>query len=93
MPLEDRGGALFSVDISLTPQGLEHQQKIVEMFFAWVELIREQGIERWRYDERAQLSAIAFRFQEKQNPVGYVASLSSMMQRYPVGRCVAGKLS
>ena len=84
MALEDRGGALFSVDMSLTPQGLEHQEKIVEMFFAWVKLIGEQGIERWRFDERAQLSAVAFIFQEKQNPVGYVASLASMMQLYPV---------
>ena len=84
VPLEDRGSALFSVDIALTPEGLEHQQQIVEMFFAWVVLIREQGIESWRYDERAQLNDIAFRFQEKQNPISYVSSLSSMMQRYPV---------
>lgn len=82
--LEDRGSALFSVDISLTPQGLEHQQQIVEMFFAWIALIAEQGIESWRYAERAQLSNIAFRFQEKQNPISYVSSLASMMQRYPV---------
>jgi len=84
VPLEDRGSALFSVDISLTPEGFKHQEQIVEMFFAWVALIREQGIESWRYVERAQLSKIAFRFQEKQNPVSYVSLLSSMMQRYPV---------
>jgi insulysin len=84
VPLEDRSSALFSVNISLTPTGLENQQQIAEMFFAWVALIREQGIESWRYSERAQLSNIAFRFQEKQNPVSYVSSLSSMMQSYPV---------
>ncbi len=83
LALEDRGSALFSVNIALTPLGLEHQQQIVEMFFAWVALIREQGIESWRYIERSQLSQIAFRFKEKQNPMGYVSSLASMMQRYP----------
>ena len=82
--LEDRGGAMFSVNISLTPEGLEYQQQIVEMFFAWIALIRDQGIESWRYDERAQLSEIAFRFQEKQNPINYVSALASMMQLYPV---------
>jgi insulysin len=82
--LEDRGSALFSVNISLTPEGLENQQQIVKMFFAWIALIREQGIASWRYAERAQLSDIAFRFQEKQNPINYVSSLASMMQRYPV---------
>ena len=84
VPLEDRGSALFSVNIALTPEGFEHQQEIIEMFFAWVALIQEQGIDSWRYTELAQLSNIAFRFQEKQNPVSYVSSLSSMMQRYPV---------
>ena len=82
--LEDRGGALFYVDISLTPAGLAHQSEIVEMFFATVQLIAQQGINKWRYLETAQLSEIAFQFQEKQNPMGYVSMLSSKMQRYPV---------
>ena len=82
--LEDRGGALFSVDISLTPAGLEHQAEIVEMFFATVQIITQQGINKWRYLETAQLSEIAFQFQEKQNPMGYVSTLSSKMQRYPI---------
>ena len=47
------------------------------MFFATVELIAQQGINKWRYRETAQLSEIAFQFQEKQNPMGYVSMLSS----------------
>jgi len=82
--LEDRGGALFYVDISLTPAGLAHQAEIVEMFFATVALIAQQGINKWRYREIAQLSEIAFQFQEKQNPMGYVSMLASKMQLYPV---------
>jgi len=30
------------------------------------------------------MSDVAFRFQEKQSPMGYVSSLSGMMQLYPV---------
>ena len=82
--LEDRGGALFYVEISLTPAGLAHQAEIVEMFFAAVEMIAQRGINKWRYRETAQLSEIAFQFQEKQNPMGYVSMLSSKMQRYPI---------
>jgi len=82
--LEDRGGALFYVEISLTPAGLAHQAEIVEMFFATVEMIAQRGINKWRYRETAQLSEIAFQFQEKQNPMGYVSMLSSKMQRYPI---------
>ena len=85
LALEDRGSALFSVDIGLTPAGYNNRDRVVEMFFAWVALIRNQGIERWRYEQQSKLNQIAFRFQEKQNPVSYVYSLASMMQRYPVG--------
>ena len=82
--LEDRGAALFSVDIDLTPAGLDHQAEIIEMFFATVQMIEQQGIEKWRYVEAAQLSDIAFKFQEKRDPINYVSMLSSKMQRYPV---------
>lgn len=84
LALEDRGSAIFSVDIGLTPAGFENREQVVEMFFAWVALIRSQGIEGWRYEEQSRLNQIAFRFQEKQNPVSYAYSLASMMQRYPV---------
>ena len=82
--LEDRSSTLFSVDIGLTPSGFEHQAEIVEMLFAWIAIIREQGIQNWRYEERSRMSDIAFRFQEKQNPMGYVSGLAGQMQHYPV---------
>lgn len=82
--LEDRSSTLFSVDIGLTPSGFEHQAEIVEMLFAWIAIIRDQGIQNWRYEERSRMSDIAFRFQEKQNPMGYVSGLAGQMQHYPV---------
>lgn len=82
--LEDRSSSLFSIDIALTPLGLEYQDDIIEMVFAWIDLIREQGIQNWRYEERSRMADIAFKFQEKQNPMGYVSGLAGQMQRYPV---------
>ncbi|MDG1813866.1 MAG: insulinase family protein [Porticoccaceae bacterium] len=82
--LEDRSSSLFSIDIALTPLGLEYQDDIIEMVFAWIDLIREQGIQNWRYKERSRMADIAFKFQEKQNPMGYVSGLAGQMQHYPV---------
>ena len=82
--LEDRGSSLFSIDIGLTPQGFAQRDQIVEMLFAWIEKLRNQGLQSWRYDEQAKMSDVAFRFQEKQSPMRYVSSLSGMMQLYPV---------
>ena len=82
--LEDRSSSLFSVDIGLTPEGFAQRDQIVEMLFAWIEKLRAEGLQKWRYDEQAKMSDVAFRFQEKQSPMGYVSSLSGMMQLYPV---------
>lgn len=82
--LEDRSSSLFSVDIGLTPEGFAQRDQVVEMLFAWIEKLRAEGLQKWRYDEQAKMSDVAFRFQEKQSPMGYVSSLSGMMQLYPV---------
>ena len=82
--LEDRSSSLFMIDIGLTPEGYKHHKDIVELVFAWIKIIQRDGLERWRYDEEASLASLAFRFQEKQNPMRYVSGLASSMQLYPV---------
>ena len=82
--LEDRSSSLFSINIGLTPKGFAQRDQIVEMVFAWIAEVRDQGLQQWRYDEQAKMADVAFRFQEKQSPMGYVSSLSGMMQHYPV---------
>ena len=82
--LEDRASALFSVEIKLTPEGLNHSEEIAAMLFAWIDLIAREGVEEWRYREQAQLAQIDFQFAEKQPAMGYVAGVASAMQEYPV---------
>lgn len=84
MAREDRASAQFQIDIALTPESLANQTEIIEATFAWINLIREQGIENWRYEEQARLNDIAFRFKEKQGAMRYVSALASKMQQYPV---------
>ena len=84
LSLEDRSAALFTINISLTPQGLANRDALIEQVFAWIELIRKQGVEKWRQTELARVGDIDFRYLEKQAPSGYVSMLASRMQRYPV---------
>ncbi|MGB1159303.1 MAG: insulinase family protein [Porticoccaceae bacterium] len=81
--LEDRQSSLFTINISLTPEGLIQRNAVVEQVFAWIELIKQQGIERWRQQELARVGEINFRFLEKRNASQTVAKLSSAMQLYP----------
>lgn len=87
---DSRAGALFSVSITLTRDGVERSDAITQAFFEWLALVRNQGLEPWRYGEVADLSEIAFRFAEKQSASSYVRQLSTLMHTYPAAEAVRG---
>ncbi|MEH6471914.1 MAG: insulinase family protein [Halopseudomonas sp.] len=82
--------ASLSVNISLTPQGLEQYQEVVVLLFQQVERIRQQGIQQRRFDEEKQLSEIAFRFREPSKPVYEVLQLASKLREYPTSELLHG---
>ncbi|MDI9245147.1 insulinase family protein [Marinobacter sp. CHS3-4] len=67
------------ISMSLTPEGLKQQDRIVDLTFAYIDRIRENGISKRRYQEMKQLAEIDFRFKEKQAPINTVTSLSMQM--------------
>ncbi len=77
-----RGGSLFSVSISLTEAGVEDYERVLELLFAYTEMLREQGPQDWLYAEQSQLAELNFRFREKAEPIRYVSALSSGMHYY-----------
>lgn len=76
--------ALLMVNIELTPQGSEHLEEIQAALMAWIDLIRERGVESWRYDEQARVVEQQFRFQQRQAPAQLATALSVAMARYPI---------
>ena len=82
--LSDGEHALLSVDISLTPEGAQHQAEIRAALFDYLALIRAEGINDWRYTEQAQLGEQSFRFQQRSSPVNLASNLAMMMTRYPI---------
>lgn len=79
----DRDNGLVSVDIELTELGAAHVDEITGALFRDIELIRK-GVERWRYEEQSRLAELAFRFQDKAQPLAYVRSISPNMDLYPI---------
>ncbi|MDR5868546.1 insulinase family protein [Halomonas koreensis] len=76
--------ALFSVEISLTPEGAEHLERIQASLFAAIELIRREGMAAWRYDEQARLADQAFRFREHGPALQEAMRLATQLSHYPV---------
>jgi len=80
--LDWRGGSLFSVSVSLTDKGVDEYERVLQILFAYFDLLREEGPRQWLFEEQAQLAALSFRFREQGAPIGYVSSLSSGMHDY-----------
>ncbi|MEE4190583.1 MAG: insulinase family protein, partial [Halieaceae bacterium] len=74
-----RGGAAFQVSVNLTEAGLAERDQVVRKLFEYIQMLREEGPQRELYREQAQLAALAFRFREEAEPLGYVAGLANDM--------------
>lgn len=77
-----RGGALFSVSVTLTEQGVANHDRVLQLLFAYMDMLRQQGPKEWLYNEQSRLAELAFRFKEEGNPMGYVSGLAGGMQYY-----------
>jgi len=77
---DTKNEAIFTITMSLTKNGLEQQEKVLETFFAYVELLREKGIEKHYFDEQAQMLNISFNYQEKSEPIHLTSSLAGALQ-------------
>ncbi len=77
-----RGGSLFSVTVALTERGVVEHERVLALLFSYLELLREEGPQRWLYEEQSELAAINFRFREQGEPMGYVSALAGRMHRY-----------
>ncbi|MEZ5501533.1 MAG: insulinase family protein [Halioglobus sp.] len=77
-----RGGALFSVSISLTDKGAANPDRVLQVLFAYMDMLRKEGPQDWLYAEQSRLADLSFRFREQSSPMGYVSALASGMQYY-----------
>ena len=86
----DNENSFISVDIQLTDAGESQVSVITEALFDYIELIKAEGINRWRYEEQAALANLAFRFREKGSATGLVYSLAPLMDQYPPNDLLTG---
>lgn len=69
----------LELSMALTPEGLEKQDEVIRQAFAYIELVRNQGVAERRFEEMQQLAEIDFRFKERQDPVQRATHLSMLM--------------
>ncbi|MDF2177127.1 insulinase family protein [Aliiglaciecola sp. CAU 1673] len=73
----------FNVSMQLTDAGAEHVEEILESLFCCLELIKQKGIEQWRFEERQKFGQLAFDFHDKPKPIELANHLSGQLLDYP----------
>jgi protease-3 len=73
----------FSLQFAMTNAGLKEQDKILASLFAYIELVKKQGISQLQYREQKSGLDRDFKFLTKNSGFSYVMSLSADMQLYP----------
>lgn len=73
----------YTVVMQLTNLGIQVIPKILEAFFYYVQLIKEEGFPDWRFEERQRLNQLTFEFQEDPKAGNYASHLSIQMHHYP----------
>ncbi|AZZ91125.1 peptidase M16 [Hahella sp. KA22] len=76
----EEDSSVVSVSITLTEKGQKNWIKVVRDVFTYINLIKQQGIEEWRFQEQAKMLDIAYRFQDQAAPIHYVSSLAGRLQ-------------
>lgn len=79
----DAASSLLSVEIELTEAGYQNVDAITDLLFRYIDLIRRNGPEAWRFEEQAELSELAFRFQETSSATAFVYQVAPRFQHYP----------
>ncbi len=72
----------YNLTFQLTEAGYHNIDAIVGLSMQFITLVRQQGLQPWRYLERQQLLARAFRYQEQAKAVDIASHLSVNMHHY-----------
>ena len=73
----------FSLQFKLTDKGIESQSQIMATLFAFIELVKKEGINEIQFNEQKSNLDRRFEFLTKQSGFNYVMGLSANMQLYP----------
>ncbi|KAK4511212.1 uncharacterized protein ATC70_012426 [Mucor velutinosus] len=74
------GFGFFHISVDLTEQGLAHYEDVVVAIFEYIEMIKENGVKKWIFDEIKTLAEMEFKFSEKCPPSQYTSVLAQQMQ-------------
>ncbi|CCD67861.1 Insulin-degrading enzyme [Caenorhabditis elegans] len=77
------GFGVYNVTMDLSTEGLEHVDEIIQLMFNYIGMLQSAGPKQWVHDELAELSAVKFRFKDKEQPMTMAINVAASLQYIP----------
>ncbi|MCH8054781.1 MAG: insulinase family protein, partial [Deltaproteobacteria bacterium] len=72
----------FDIKISLTKKGEKEYERVLEIVFAYIQMLKQTGIREYTFQEAQTMAQIDFDWKSPEEGARYVASRSGLMQNY-----------
>jgi insulysin len=82
--------AIFQITVQLSEAGINYRPQIRQLVFYALKILREHGIEAWRYGESQQLANIAFQYRETGKSIDTVSALANNLHDYGAADVIRG---
>lgn len=82
--------SFFVVEIKLTEKGFRCFEDVVEIVFAYIQLLKREDPKEYIFDELKKVAWAEFLFRNKKDPYTYCQKLCSRLTRFPPNQVIAG---
>ncbi len=79
----------LGITMELTEAGFSELESVTEAVFAYIELLRKQGISEKLFQSQAKLAELEFRFLQKYRTRDYAITLAERLQNFPAQYAVS----
>lgn len=81
---DTNGFAIFEISIDLTKSGLVEHEEIALAVFAYLDLIKRDGLNPVHFEEQKKINEIRFQYLEKGKAIDFATHTASNMQKYRI---------
>lgn len=72
----------MNINVSLTKKGVENYDRILEMVFSYIDLLKKNGVEEYTFKENQAMAQINFDYKDPDEGMGFVAGRAALMQTH-----------
>jgi insulysin len=75
--------SFFEASVTLTENGRANVDRVVELFFAYIDLLRREGVPSYFFDEMKTMADVGYLYRDHEEGLWIASSYAAAMQLYP----------